>query len=124
MSQPVQPAEDDQGAHADVNKAIVQRLASLARDDIALLVARHIRSCQQWDSCSICGRARECLKRSQERKRRQRKRRLWGVLKSIIPLLALHRRAAEKTYRPGGLGYEAARSDFHDAQLDSLPCTN
>ena len=115
----VMPVKDEQAPHDYVN-AIEQRLSLLARDELALVVANHIRSCGHWDSCCICSRARERLKRSRERKRLQKKLRFRGVLKSVLPLLELHRRAAEKTYRPGGLGYEAARSSCNNAQLECL----
>jgi len=51
-----------------------------------------------------------------ERKRRERKQQLFrqwrGIARSIGPLLALQRRAAERTYAIGGIGYEEAAASF------------
>ena len=50
------------------------------------------------------------------RERRERKQQLFrqwrGIARSIGPLLALQRRAAERAYAVGGIGYEEAAASF------------
>ena len=63
----------------------------------------------------------EALRRRLAR-RLQLRRRWRGVARAIGPLLALHRRAVERAYAPGGAGYnEAAASLANAASAEAAP---
>ena len=67
----------------------------------------------------------EKSERRREARQLQLLRRWRGVAFAIGPLLALHRRAVESAYAPGGAGYtEAAASFANAASADAAAPTN
>ena len=114
---PNEPRDDEE--KANLRQSLYDHLMSLDPGVVRQMLFNHTRQCT-LPSCPTCTRVPErAAQRKQERKKLdKRMSRFRGVAKSIGPLLAARRRAAEVAYAPGGRGYQAARESFVGRQCE------
>ena len=94
---------------------LLERVRSSDAETLARIkstIVAHFESCHN-ENCALCSKIRLRCQAKRDRRKLLRRRFRMGVRMSVM-LLGMHRRAAERAYSPGGIGYAAAARDWEE----------